>query len=287
MLILIPLLFVSLIIDFTCLIFGKRKLSLFIFVVIVIVNYYTETVPLNLFKKQIDAPSDFKVLCYNVKSSSNDYMKFQLRIAEEIINEHPDLVYLCEFEYSRSKVLDSVMTNQMYNRILHKGTHCVFYSRFETDSIVCIPTDEKHRNQSLINKIRIKPSSNTITVVGCHLSSSRKDLLGGYRKRKSEADSIVKYISTANDPIIVIGDMNDFSGSYPINRIKDVGLKDAWWEGGTGYGSTFHSGIIQLRLDHILYQYSKLELLKTKVIKSEFSDHDALVAEFNFIKKGN
>ncbi len=77
-----------------------------------------------------------------------------------------------------------------------------------------------------------------------------------------------------------MGDLNDVSGSYAVERIKKAGLKDAWWKGGFGYGATFHDKWLRLRLDHILYQNNKLKLQYVKVIDSDLSDHDALVAGF-------
>ena len=85
-------------------------------------------------------------------------------------------------------------------------------------------------------------------------------------------------------PLIVMGDMNDVSGSTPINRIKKAGLKDAWWEGGCGYGATFHGKGLRLRIDHILYDYKGLELVGVKVIGNDLSDHNALIARFRINK---
>ena len=83
-------------------------------------------------------------------------------------------------------------------------------------------------------------------------------------------------------PIIVVGDFNDVSGSYTLSCIKDIGLSDAWWEGGFGYGTTFHNKWLRLRLDHILYPKDKLKLQSVKVINSDLSDHNALIADFSF-----
>ena len=50
-----------------------------------------------------------------------------------------------------------------------------------------------------------------------------------------------------------------------------------------GYGSTFHCGWLRLRLDHILYDKSRIKLNKIKVLESDLSDHNALMANFSFI----
>lgn len=82
-----------------------------------------------------------------------------------------------------------------------------------------------------------------------------------------------------------MGDLNDISGSYAIRRIQKAGLADAWWEGGCGYGSTFHDGLIRLRIDHILYPKGKLELKGISIIDNDMSDHNALVAGFDIKKE--
>lgn len=80
-------------------------------------------------------------------------------------------------------------------------------------------------------------------------------------------------------PTIVMGDFNDVSGSPTLNILESSGLKDAWWEGGCGYGATIHHPL-PYRIDHILHN-DKLKLHGIKKIDTQdLSDHDALVASF-------
>ena len=80
--------------------------------------------------------------------------------------------------------------------------------------------------------------------------------------------------------VIIMGDMNDFNRSAPLDTFTINGFKDAWWEGGNGYGHTFHAGWMRLRIDHILHS-EKLELKSIKVIGTDLSDHNPLVAGFS------
>ena len=98
-------------------------------------------------------------------------------------------------------------------------------------------------------------------------------------------DSIYKVCINEIRPLIVMGDFNDVSGTYPINRLKEAGLKDAWWEAGKGYGTTFHEGWLKLRIDHILYDYEKIKLVGVKVMDNNLSDHNALMATFRIKMK--
>ena len=99
-------------------------------------------------------------------------------------------------------------------------------------------------------------------------------MVSGYEPVDEEA------AAEAECPVIVMGDMNDFSCSSPMDSLKAVGMKNAWWEGGNGYGATFHDGWMRLRIDHILYS-DELKLQSIKVIETNLSDHNPVVAGFS------
>lgn len=125
----------------------------------------------------------------------------------------------------------------------------------------------------------------------------------GKRIRDYEAENVRRFVDEArtdpstgsetNMPVIVAGDQNDWCGSDCLDVLiglkgsrslkglsgdKDQ-LKDAWWEGGNGFGWTYFGWHLRLRLDHILYS-DELELVDVKVIDSDLSDHKPLVARF-------
>lgn len=253
--------------------------------IIILFNYLAETFPLNVYTNKQNSKCDLTVLCYNVKSSTPSYKFLQVLIARVILKESPDVAYLCEFNLSQSKILDSIMIKEGgYRRFYKSGTNCVFYSKFEIDSIHGIDTGTYRKGHHLNNMIHLFLANDTVAVFGCHLSSSRKGIVNAYHQRAKEADSLFYIIKAEPFPVIVMGDLNDFSGSYVIKRLKEAGLKDAWWEGGCGYGATFHDKWLKLRLDHILYNKDKLNLQYVKVIDSDLSDHNAMVAGFIFNK---
>ena len=221
-------------------------------------------------------------MCYNVRCSNQSFYGNQEKIADQILEIEPDVVFLCEFALWRSKQLDSIMTGNEYKRFYLSGTYCVFYSKFSIDSIVGIHLLESRKNRSLTNKVHVFIGNDTLTLVGCHLSSSNHHIRKGYELRAKEVDAIYESIKGDAQPVIVMGDLNDISGSYAVERINEAGLKDAWWKGGIGYGATFHDKWLRLRLDHILYKYNKLNLQNVKVIDSDLSDHKPLVAGFTF-----
>lgn len=107
----------------------------------------------------------------------------------------------------------------------------------------------------------------------------------GKRIRDYQARNVRRFIDEARaegKTVIVAGDLNDWCGSTTLNTLMGEGdnaLKDAWWEGGNGFGFTYQGWHLRLRLDHILYG-DGLELQNVKVIDSDLSDHRPLVADF-------
>lgn len=98
--------------------------------------------------------------------------------------------------------------------------------------------------------------------------------------RDYEAKNVRRFVDTAHiegTPVIVAGDLNDWCGSDCLNTLMGDDLKDAWWEGGNGFGWTYFGWHLRLRLDHILYS-DELELVDVKVIDSDFSDHKPFFA---------
>lgn len=106
----------------------------------------------------------------------------------------------------------------------------------------------------------------------------------GKRIRDYEADNVRRFVNDARQdgmPVIVAGDLNDWCGSDCLNTLMRDDLKDAWWEGGNGFGWTYFGWNLRLRLDHILYS-DELELVDVEVIDSDLSDHKPLMAKFRF-----
>ena len=269
---------------FSCRLKSNFKWLCFALLFCITINYLTGLFAFNIFAGSVYSHSDLSVMCYNVKCSDSLYKENQIEIAKLILRESPDIVFLCEFHRSRSKKLDSIMRQSgEYKQYYRSKSNCVFYSKYEIDSIKGIETHTSKGKSAKNNIVHVFHPKGIVTIVGCHLSSSRKDIIGGFRNRALEADSIYNALTDEKNPVIVMGDLNDVSGSYTISRIKDLGLSDAWWEGGCGYGTTFHNRWLRLRLDHILYDKSRLKLNKIKVLESNLSDHNALIASFSFI----
>ena len=137
-----------------------------------------------------------------------------------------------------------------------------------------------HLRSSAYSTARRSMDKNASWFDGISLYKRNYDV--GKRIRDYEAENVRKFIDEARAdrmPVIVAGDLNDWCGSDCLNTLMGDDLKDAWWEGGNGFGWTFSGWHLRLRLDHILYS-DELELIDVKVIDSDLSDHKPLMARF-------
>ena len=98
-----------------------------------------------------------------------------------------------------------------------------------------------------------------------------------------QAECTKAEILKSKHSVIVMGDMNDFKHSRPLEILTSCELRDSWWEGGFGYGATYHEGWLRLRIDFILHS-DKLKLQDIRVIETSFSDHNPVVAGFSISK---
>lgn len=262
-----------------------------------------------------DSENTLRVLTFNMngehdKCSAKDKLNF-------IIAQKADIVYLAEDFYGICVEVDSALSRLYpYSTYDYNLSH-YFYSKYPLTNSARIA--ENVDEMATIVKTSVVIGRDSLVLVGCHLSSNNytKDKvdvrsLSGLSRLISYFESInyssnlrlheaERIISELNDlPTIVLGDMNDVCGSPCMKVFAGAGLKDAWWEGGFGYGATIHKPLAY-RIDHMLYpggfrvfKVSDASLvsggsegsngLKLKGIKkvssNGLSDHDALVAEF-------
>lgn len=243
------------------------------------------------------------VMTWNVHITDHSFKEKQADIAEEILKQDADILLVNEYSLDDAAELHSLMkekypyTIEDYAKALGGD---ILYSRYPIESSTRIESATLH---PLAYEFRLKVNEKTVRIVGCHLSSNNYDKDGhhytpkkenkfldlpnyyaNYRESKErrtmQAELILDCILSEDLPTIVMGDMNDFSGTSPLNTLQKVGLKDAWWEGGNGFGITFHEDWMHFRLDHILYD-ANWELSSVKVVQSDLSDHRPLVAEFS------
>lgn len=260
-------------------------------------NWRNEVIAVHPFEG--DGEYDFKVLTWNIHCSSKADSLTQKRVAELILKEDADFIQLNEFTLDSCLVLDSILSKQYLYKVdvNAKGLPGdIFFSKRPLLESGLFNADFPN---AIYSKLCL--DNDSLYILGCHLvgnnsegqieiddadSLRRVKTFGEYyrnaqEKRKENAHFLKKVVLESALPTIVMGDMNDFNHSAPMGSLKDTGMRNAWWEGGFGYGATYHEGWLRLRIDHIYYN-EKLKLKGVKVVETDLSDHNILVASFEF-----
>ena len=281
----------------------KRKykviigLCLVVLLVVCFLNWKYEVVAFHPFRS--GGRSELNVMTWNVHCSLGADELRQRAIAELILKEDADLVLLNEFNQDSCLIIDLLLRDRFPFTVecnSHQKSGDIIYSKLiVSNSGRAYRRKEVNGVQFLKMTISIKRDS--VQLFGIHMASNHYDGTTFDKEIESDATSYDRYknakqrrcfqahwtkkvISELKHPVIVMGDMNDFNCSAPLDTLASCGLKDAWWEGGNGYGATFHDGWIRLRIDHILHS-DKLKLQSIKVIETNLSDHNPVVAGFN------
>lgn len=294
---------------FLCLLTGcivavyKRHFAVGIFAAVacLYINSYARIIALNL-PNPSSCRDNIKVLTFNVNGSmavSDEEIK---RIYAFIQKQDADILFLAEDFENVSGLLDSLLIQRYpYSTYRQKTAWSghYFYSKYPLGKVEHI--DIESNRFSYCFHCNMAFGLDSVSLYGCHMASNnyksqrpslRPENIDGILSlmqyinninlaSKQRCEEVIKITSHPefNDRSIVMGDLNDVSGSEPLNLLDNAGLKDAWWEGGCGYGATIYYPL-PFRIDHIMYREG-LKLKNIKKIDSQgLSDHDALMATF-------
>ena len=261
-----------------------------------ILNWKYEVIALHPFRSE--GRSELTVMTWNVYCSEGTDSIRQRRIAELILQEDADFVLLNEYNQDSCAVTDSMLkTRYPYTEEYQSHRRCgdIFYSKrkMSNSGHVWIPI----RGKSIQTiKATVETAGDSVQIFGVHMASNHYEGTSFGKEVKSDTTSYGRYriaqenrcfqahwtkeaVLESGHPVVVMGDMNDFNVSAPLDTLTSCGLRDSWWEGGNGYGTTFHAGWLRLRIDHILHSEG-LELMSIRVIDTELSDHNPVVAGF-------
>lgn len=280
----------------------RSRIILAVFCVVLLsvvghLNYRTEAFVFHPFYGSDD--SDLKVMTWNVHCPEGAEPDRQRKIAEAILEEDADFVLLNEFYQDNCIVLDAILKEtypftEEYQS--HKKVGDIFYSkqRMSDSGHVWIP--EAGKSIQTI-KATIAVGKDSVQIFGVHMAGNNKSesavydafdtedsfyarYKGRQESRVFQASWTAEYVKESPHQVIVMGDMNDFSFSSPLTTLCDAGLTNCWTEGGFGFGNTFLSGWMRLRIDHILHS-DGLRLMDVRVLDTgDLSDHRPVVASF-------
>lgn len=258
-----------------------------VLIALVVLDIHFEVISVNICSGSGNGHG-IRMLAYNVHSEANGFSASSPKMMKMILEENPDFVYLTEYYEGTDETLQQTLeqhypyVNRKHRWGANEGE--AFYSQWQIDSVWRIKLSGHF---SAIFRVQIHKETDTLAIYCCHLSSNNlklgegrwASLEEGRKLRAKEADAIIEALQKEQYPAIVMGDMNDVSGSYALRRLEAAGLDDAWWDGGLGYGSTYSEGWLKLRIDHILYDKKKLNLKFVDVVGDyKCSDHRAVLA---------
>lgn len=276
------------------------KFAIGVFVVLLLFNWRYSCFSLNLFLDKGADAKTLKVMTFNIKGLGLDDENKILELTNLIIKEDADVVYLTESSKECEDMIDSILSRTYhYCQVGWFSSSNRLYSKYALGLMERIMIEDY--KSTYVYHCALHFDKDSIDLYPCHLISNNytpdkerqdadsittTDGLFGYIKNLDYASDIrQKQVASITDrmdksvPTIVLGDMNDVCGSAAPNKLEDAGLKDAWWEGGFGYGATIHHPL-PFQINHIYYSKG-LKLTSVKVVDSKgLSDHDALVAEF-------
>lgn len=266
------------------------------FVVCYVFNVYSNGFAFSLIKSPGPSLQKIRIMSYNVDAKFGYYENLNSwrEIVHFVDSINPDIILPQEFSFYGGDSLRIALNKRYpYNTKQHFENRYyvtdMVFSRYPLERVDYLLGFGK-----TIYVMDVNIDGKVVKVVNCHLHSNNftsevesgkhnflHKIKEGYNERAKEVDAIVDSLkSCTNVPLIVCGDMNDVSGSYTIRTLQDsLNLKDAWWQGGTGFGFTYHGyGVMRFRLDHILYN-KYLELQSVSVPHVGFSDHWPVVAD--------
>lgn len=246
--------------------------------------------------------AELRVMTWNVHCSIGAERTRQQAIAELILGEGADHVLLNEYNQDSCMVMDSMLREKYpyaVERNSHQKSGDIIYSKRMMTNM-----GRMYRRKDVegvqITKATTAIGTDSVQIFGIHMASNHYDdssmdesdfhagmsSVERYKKAQEQrcfqAHWTKQAVIKSKYPVILMGDMNDFNCTAPLDTLTSCGLVDAWWEGGNGYGCTYHNGWMRLRIDHILHS-DKLKLESIKVIETDLSDHNPLVAGFSII----
>lgn len=265
----------------------KRRFGLAaLFALLVILdNSYFKLFAINCIGIDDGSECTIRVMTYNVNGWGNwqNGWKNKQELLEWIKAQEVDVLSIQEFmTWEAPDFEDSLCKYFPYSNNVEIRSSSVEPLTFSKYPIVHSERINEH-----INSVYIVVEDDTINVISCYMPSNNISkakritdyyhlIDNGYSERKKQVDLLSRFAKNRN--AIVLGDLNDVSGSYSLRTLENLGFKDAWWYGGNGFGLTYSKFPICFRLDHVLYSKG-LEVQSVSVPHVDYSDHFPLVIE--------
>ena len=253
-----------------------------------------------------------RIMTYNVHNFKRYGAKNDISTKHEILQiiseQQPDIIGLQEF-YTRKRgqydMLDSIQKILKCNSYYFEAVRAnkdeaigiALFSKFPIISHGFIQlADRSSENQCLY--IDVKKSGKTIRLYSVHLQSIRFDpddyrylnnvsqqgkpdvssakrlgskLKTAFIKRSEQIFKVKNHADSCAHPYIIAGDFNDTPTSFAVNQMCK-GLKNAFYEKGSGLGRTYNGSFPNYQIDYIMAS-SQFNVMSYSITEKKLSDH--------------
>lgn len=205
------------------------------------------------------------------------------KIHQSLCELHPDLIFLQEIRGLHFDNLScSIWPHFSYgkNAVYQKGHHGnAILSKYPISFSENIDISmHRYERRGLLHSItQLSAQSGPLHLLCVHLSLFKKD-------RKKQMEKILQFIKTElpeNEPLILGGDFNDWSGQANEPFLRDLGFQEAFLNSQGVYARTYPSWAPMLRLDRIYmrgFNVSSAQRLMQSPWRN-LSDHIAIEAD--------
>lgn len=189
---------------------------------------------------------------------------------------------LSNYKYQSHGSIVSIYTN---HEILNQG-NVDFLGNGEAKYIDVEVEGKKVRFLSIylepfqLHKSMVKPSS-SIDVNEDKAKSLVRRFIPVFKIHSEQVNILKTFIQQSPYPVILGGDFNSVPSSYEYYTINSV-LNDAFLDGGSGSGTSFHDYKFPIRID---YLFSSKEIVCNQYFvdrTEKISDHYPVLAQFSF-----
>jgi endonuclease/exonuclease/phosphatase family metal-dependent hydrolase len=252
--------------------------------------------------RDVQGSEPLRVMTWNVKYGTHDKLA-HLALKHDIEENNPDIVFLQD----AGGVLDGLLGKYFKTWNVRSSGQYVIASRlplgelqvrrmsFQGGDHTCVRTQTQINGTvvALYNVHFESPRSglNALRVV----KRNPQQLPEGVQKfetnveaRFSQVQALHEYIRQERGPVIVAGDLNSPDASQVCATLRDVGLHDAFAEGGKGYGYTYGHFLLQHRLPVVNFSWMRIDHIMLSPQFStqrcwtgthEASDHRPVIAD--------
>ena len=246
--------------------------------------------------------ASLRVMTWNAKYGLHGKLA-HIALKYDIDEHRPDIVLFQD----ANGLLEGPLGRYFQQWHTHADGQFVVASRLPLAGVEVRSLSLPWENQTCL-RYQIRFNSTIITLYNVHLESPRhglnafrtarkqlwylpkaiQQLEGNVYTRLSQARLLRDMVHREKGPLIIAGDLNSPDNSLVCATLREIGLHDAFAQGGRGYGYTYGHFLLKnrlpwlraswMRIDHILMS-SHLETRRSWTGNGDASDHRPVIAD--------